>query len=417
MPRRAQDPLPPRDPPARLAPVFIWPTPEKSNLLFYVEQDGNLPANKGWKLGDRPWDRTNYPDHKLIHVTPQDKRGWSRWYYASDRVLEDDYNWEFTQADIGGTRFNAVRRSYLVPRVDFSPTSPAAGAAMPTDPVIDHPTGGLPLFPTSLTYVLAGRAQQRTGDDIFDGLFVVESRTYVRKVVMTDLGVDDLNGRSLWSTDTLYYATEVVTGVLTASGIFSAPTNTWWGLQADGTQRKGRQLSEYWYLVTTEQVVSGTFVGGVVDLGGFNTNDDYPWPAVLSEIEFMDWERRDGGVDIYPRYTYDPDDYRGPCHTEVERSWSKNPQTIPAVSPMLPSPVIYGSPYFPLKIRSCLHWDVEAHCDIGSEDPIYSENYGSSRTTPATNYVTWPTSLVGYDDQRPFRGGYLRVRKTVFAPS
>jgi len=209
----------------------------------------------------------------------------------------------------------------------------------------------------------------------------------------------------------------VVTGGTTAAALFADDTDAYWGLQADGTSRSGKQLSDTWYLVTDETVVAGTFVGGVVDLGSFTTNDDYHWPAVLSEVEFLDWERRDGGVDIYPRYTFDPDSYSGPCHTTVHRSWSKEPQAVPKADQMLPTPVPYGAPYFRLAIPSCLHWAVDAQCDIGNNDPIYSLNSGSLRTTPATNHVTWPSQLTAYDDQRPFRGGFFRVRKIVSAPS
>jgi len=406
MPRKSQDPNLPRAEPSGLHPKFIWPTPEKKNTLFFLRMDGSLPRNKEWFLGSEHPDQETYPDHKLIHVTPEDSDGKSRWYYANDRVLQDDYNWEFVQADIGGTKFDGVRRSYLTPRADFDPLTPAAGAAMPRDPDDLFASG----------YVMSGRREHRTGDDIFDGLYVVETRDYVLKVTVRDLGVDDLNGKALTAADTLYYATEVVTGGTTVEDLFLAPTNTYWGLQSNGTKRSGRQLSASWYMITTEQVVAGTFLGGVVSIDTFTTNDNFHWPAVLSEIEFMDWVRRDGGTDIYPRYEFAPDSYTGPCLTTITRTWSVSPQVIPAVVPMLPSPIIYTSPYFRLAVPSCLHWAVDAQCDIGSEDPIYTLNSGSLRTTPATNYLTWPPTIVGYDDQVPFRGGFLRIKKVITAP-
>ena len=394
-----------------IRPTSIWPTPEgRSNLVFWVEKDMTLPKHQAWVLGTAHKNKKEYPDHKLIHVTPEDQDKISRWYYASDRVSEDNYNFEHTAANIGGQTFDAVRRSYLTLRSSYSESVPAAGAAMPVGPSAKFPVG----------YVLSGRTQQRTGDDTFDGLYVVEYRDYVKKVSIAEIGVDDLNGGALSSSDTLYYATEVVTGALTATALFAAPTNAYWGLQADGTKRSGKQLSEDWYLITSQDVVSGTFVGGVVllDPGGeYTTNDDHYWPPVLLELEFMDWERRDGGTDIYPRYEFEPDVYQGPCKTTVERSWSRNPQTIPAVVPMMPTPIPYGSPFFRLAVPSCLHWAVDAQCDIGSNDPIYSLNSGSLRTVDETNHVVWPGSIIGYDDQVPFRGGFLRVKKTIAAPS
>ena len=84
---------------------------------------------------------------------------------------------------------------------------------------------------------------------------------------------------------------------------------------------------------------------------------------------------------------------------------------------MLSSPVTYGSPFFRLTIPACLHWAVDAQCDIGTEDPIYSQNVGSTRTTEATNHVTWPSSIISYDDQATYKGGFLRIRKTMDAPA
>ncbi len=400
------DPPKPRNPAAANTPRFLWPTPAKANLVFWVEKEGRQAANKLWTLGEAWPDAVTYPDHKLIYVSPQDETGWSRWFYASDRVTEDDYNWEFTQANIGGQTFDAVRRSYLVPRTSWAEATPAAGAAMPRDPSNKFPEG----------YVLSGRRQQRTGDDMFDGLYVVEVRDYVKKVDITSLGVDDLNGKVRTSTDTLYYATETVSGGKDAATIFADPTDTFWGLQDDGTQNSGKQLSEDWYLVTNEVVVAGTFAGGVVSVDSYTTNERYYWPPVLANWEFMDWERRDGGVDIYPRYDFERDGYNGPTKVVITRTWSKTAQTPAEINPMLPTPVTYSCPFFRLAIPACLHNSVSPQCDIGSNDPIYGLNFGSTRTVVRTNYLVWPDTITGVDSQVPFRGGFLRTAKVYHKP-
>lgn len=98
----------PRTPAPHINPIFLWPTPERRDLLFYVERDGKLPANKTWAFGDPFWDPLTYPDHKLVYVSPQDAEERSRWYYASDRINEDAYNWEITGDEL--------IRTYLVPR-------------------------------------------------------------------------------------------------------------------------------------------------------------------------------------------------------------------------------------------------------------------------------------------------------------
>ena len=81
-----------RTPPAD-HPVFIWPTPEEQDLLFYVERDGRLPKYQSWTYGTAHDDATAYPNHKLVHVSPQDGKNWTRWYYAADKagivILQD----------------------------------------------------------------------------------------------------------------------------------------------------------------------------------------------------------------------------------------------------------------------------------------------------------------------------------------
>ena len=107
--------------------------------------------------------------------------------------------------------------------------------------------------------------------------------------------------------------------------LVSDPTGDYWGLQADGTIRTFRALSCEWYRFDTEQVIAGTIAGDVIGISEYETSIDYYWPPVFKLVEFMDWERRDGGVDIRPRVEFDPEDYRGPCKAIISTSWSKTP--------------------------------------------------------------------------------------------
>lgn len=84
---------------------------------------------------------------------------------------------------------------------------------------------------------------------------------------------------------------------------------------------------------------------------------------------------------------------------------------------MLPTRIYYSSPFFSLNIPECLHGAQSIVCDIGNSDPVYDQNSGSARTFAATNYTTWPANIVAYDDQEPFRGGFLRTTKTIYKPS
>ena len=68
----------PRTPAPQIDPVFLWPTPDKTDYLFFVERNGDLPANQQWSFGDPFPDRLKYPNHKLVFVAPQTVDKWSK---------------------------------------------------------------------------------------------------------------------------------------------------------------------------------------------------------------------------------------------------------------------------------------------------------------------------------------------------
>lgn len=334
-------------------------------------------------------------------------------YFAAPREDQDLYNWEVTQADIGGTKFDAIARSYVIPRSDYSMSTPAMGSAMP-----DIPVGQ---FSSSSTYILAVKGQQRVEKE-FDSHFVVENRVYVRKSTITQLGVDSLNGEPLSSTSTIYHKNEIVTGSLTAAQLFQLPDNAYWGLQATGYQVSGRQISSEFYEIISEKVVGGVFSSGQVEVGVYTSNDNYYWPPVLDTIEFMDWVLKGGGVRIFPRLEFKPEGYQGPTLMTITRAWKSTPFTIPVVAQMQPRRIYYACPFYTLNVPECLHESIVCQCDIGSGDPEYDLNSGSSRTydettlSDGTPCTSWPATLTVYDDQEPFRGGYLRTTRVATAP-
>ena len=245
----AKDTPAPRSPAPAVDPVFIWPTPLFADTLFYIEQNGDLPKNKTWAMGDPPANTAYYYTHKLVHVSPQTADKWSRWYYTRDRSNEDSYNFEFTSADMGGRRYDAVKRTYLTPRTSFDPDTPALGAAMPNTP------SGMFAY---ASYVLAGVTEARTGDEIFDGLYVMEQRTYILRVPILAVVPDKMLGSLSFEQTNLYYKGESVAdkasptpGTAAIETYFDGTNDDFFGPQADGTTQRGEQISDNWYAVTT----------------------------------------------------------------------------------------------------------------------------------------------------------------------
>jgi len=166
-----EDPQPPRSPAPSIDPVFTWPTPGNEDFLFYVERNGDLPVNKDWKYGDPYRGRGQFPDHKLVYVSPQSGDKWSRWFYASDRINQEEYNYEFTG--------DQLSRNFLVQRAKYyARTAAAAAAAVPT--IIDEFTRPVVGTPDTrfADFVYAEDTLSRTETEL-DSIFVIVRQNYL----------------------------------------------------------------------------------------------------------------------------------------------------------------------------------------------------------------------------------------------
>lgn len=158
----------PRSPAPQIDPVFIWPTPERQDLLFWVEKNADLPKNKTWAFGDAYPDAVRYPNHKLIYVEPQTPSKWSKWYYASDRINEDNYNWEINSGD-------ELIRTYLVPRAKYRQR--AAGSAGLLSGEFTYPPVGT-ADSAFANYGFADDTQVRA-DSQLDSIYVIIRRRFL----------------------------------------------------------------------------------------------------------------------------------------------------------------------------------------------------------------------------------------------
>jgi len=389
--------------------VLDFVTPDVGDLLFYEIVEGFRSAAP--EYGTPHPDTVRWPHHIFVFAAPADEGGSGyRYYYAARREEQDRYNFEFSESSLGGSAFDTITRTYINLRSEFDPygqDAPKAGDSMPAVP--DARFGG--------DFVFLDREQARINDQRLDSMFVLERRKYIRRVTTRSIGTDSVNGKPLTEDVFAYYGTEEVPGTnLTMAGLMADPGNAFWGLRADGTEASGRRLSDNWYEVSIKQVVGGTLVDGVLVVQSFQSNSSHYWPPVLETFELLDWQRRDGGTDVYPAIRFNPEGYNGPCLTQITRTWSPSPFTVSAVEPMQPTRIYYGSPFYSLNISECLHGDIVAQCDIGNTDPVYGQNVGSGRLFPATNFTEWPESIIADDDQEPFRGGYMRTVRTVFPP-
>jgi hypothetical protein len=408
--------------------VLTFLSPNVGDVLFYETKEGhrtNPPA-----YGTAHPDTTNWPNHKLAFIRQAEEGGAIyHWFYVADRATQNPYNWEFTKADIGGTKFDAVKRTYVTLRSAFTPATPAMGAAMPNTPT-DLFTG---------SYVLAQRQQVRIGDKELDSLFVVDEQVYVKRCTLSVVQDDDETESVLKTESNLYYASEVVpdSGGATATALFADLTLSFWGTSATGVQREGRRISCEWYEITTRQLIppntptaiTGTAITAI-PIRSYGTTNDFTWPAVFrvasgdlsagNSIVFKAIPIKGGGYDnIIPRVQFSLPAYRGPTKMTVSEWWSSTALTqsnLPSIEIMLPKEVLHQGANFNLRMEPTLHGAFSLTDTIGSNDPRFeADNY--SESYPATNYTDWPESLRVDVDQVPFRGGYRIRVVTAHRPS
>lgn len=325
-------------------------------------------------------------------------------------------NWEWSEINTAIGALKGVARTYIYLTSEFSETSPALASAMPIYSGTTVPAGAVTgQFTNEDGYILFSRDVVSSGTQL-EPIYRVERCQYIKRKIVTSIGVDAANGNPLYATVELRHRDEIQSGSTTYGQLLASPSSSYWGLQTNGTQRTARPATDEWIEITTEQVVSGTFSGGIVAVQNYNTTRNFYWPPVLNALRFLAWPRRDGGVETYPNHDYSKPGYNGPCKAVITRTWSKTPQAIDPPEQMLPTPIHYSSPYFNVNLPECLHAAVTCVCDIGTADPVYVFGDGSSVTTPRTNFLTWPDTILDADTQEPYRGGYLRTRIVIHKP-
>lgn len=412
--------------------VSVFPTPDIRDLLFYERVDSKLPQ---WSVtpayGDPHPDSLKYPNHKLCYVRPATEggdNGWQDWFYAAPRDDQDNYNYSFSQADIGGTQFDAIVRTYVVLRTDFTDYSVAAGDA----------DSALPSGVFSGSYILAEQTMKRIDDRELDSIFVTWQLTFVKRCTQKIARYDEDSRASLSASSFLYYATEPVPGTtpsLTAAALFDDTTNSFWGLDSSGVVREGKQLSCNWYQITETETIAQRIPTAIPGAGGasgiplrtYLTMVDFYWPATLvvptstgpTDIILKAITRKSKSGTYtrnYPRVQFATPPYRGACEAMVQEWWVRTPLTnLPPITRLKPKEIDYTGANYSIRIEPTLHKSIAFTDTIGSSDPefvaaAYGESFG------ATDPDERPSSVLAQVEQTPFRGGYRVTLTTVYAP-
>jgi hypothetical protein len=385
--------------------VVSFPTPNVNDILFFESVDAERVGTDIPEYGTKHPDYKKWPDHRLVHVESSDdqRQGrYYRYYYAADQLNQDNENWSFSKADIGGTKFDAVTRNYVVRRSEFNPETLAMGAEMP-----DVPVGK---FPHELIepYVLAEHKQVPLNDKVLNGLYVIEQRVYVKKVPLIRLDFDEYFQTTNKTSQTLYYKTEVPNGLgVTTIEQAAKLGSVYWGMHS-GTVRTVQQLSDNWYVVTEQEVVkSGSL--------SYITVINYEFPPVLDTVYFDEWTMKSGGERTYPRIAYTKGAYKGPCKALIQIQWSANlPTPADTSSKPQPKPFMLQTPLFSFSLPPTLHTAQNFGVYVGTEDETWEQTDGNF-PMDATNVTQWQTHVAS-SEVKPFRGGWILETITVYPP-
>ncbi len=413
--------------------VLSFVSPKVADLLFFETVDAQKVGKTPPVYGTPHPDTKNFKDHKLCFVKQADPNGLMyEYYYAAERASQDDYNFEYAQADLGGNKYDTVVRTYVTLRSDFNDTTdaknPKAGDTMPDVPANQF----------DQAYVLLTRRQRKIGQQELDSLFVVEQRTYFFPVDIVSQALDQATGGVLETKVSLFYRKQDYNYGTGIEAIETAADNPQrWGLNTSGVNKEVQQLSEDWFQVTARDVIpssSATSVQSSKLVRSYYTNRNFTWPSVVDSLEFTSIEAKNGSTktSVVVRNKDKKDGFSGPTKMQVLQYWRLNAFTESELNsetefkinsniyPFRTSSATYSGAQFGVSVRNVLTEAITLTDFIGTGHPVLKlGEYGFPKPwCRASTPTDWPSSaFVVSADQRPFRGGYLLEVVKVSPPA
>jgi len=402
---------------------FVREQPDAASPLDVTNNPRVYKAHPSY--GTAHPDTENFPKHKLCHVKQADTEGlFFEYYYAAERHHQDNYNFEFSQADLGGNQYDTVVRTYVNLRSDFvdTDTEYQAGDAMPDIPAAQFED----------TYILMTRQQKRIGDAELDGLFVVEQRVYFKYEDKVSFNTDSEFNDELKTTEILAHIGK--TNVPTKSGdvTWSAAEvidRTNWGIKvvADTAADDGaynyevQRLSNDWWQIIEQQIVGENLIDGI----SYNTNRAYSYPAELIGFRFTLISRRDGTQENSVT-ALEKDAFSGPILMTVNRQWyplasDANPIVSAfKIDTYKPRSGSYSGALYSLSYSNVLTRPFTLIDTVGTGHPTYlmgayAGDFFEQGSTPVAQPASGSTVNVAATSQQ-FRGGYLVETVTGVIP-
>lgn len=417
--------------------VLTFVSPNVQDLLFYETVDKQRVGKTPPVYGSAHPNTSKFPNHKLVFVKQFDAEGQLyQYYYAASRASQDEYNFEYSQASLGQSKFNTVVRTYVTPRSDFKEddASLEAGDAMPTEPSSANFTGK--------GYILMSRQQKRLSDPELDGYFIVEQRVFFVREDIETLRWDEMSSSNLKATVSYFALGETPSGGGSPiQTLISDADNSYWSTTIEfrnsspprtavAFYKEGRQVSTDWFEVVKTETIAGSTTSSAINssttlvIEELDTSINFTFPPVLQSISSVAWEKHDGQVQHNPEYHMNPEGYSGPCRAVIKKEYKITEFDLDVPKAMQPQSFAFSTPYINIRIPACLINGPALGGDIGfttgTTDPVYKyTSYVKTlpKTDPPNLDAIVETGLRVRVTQQKARGGYIKETTTVFPPS
>lgn len=188
-------------------------------------------------------------------------------------------------------------------------------------------------------------------------------------------------------------------------------TATGANLTDNGTYTEVQALNSQWAIKTTRKATAE-----INTVRSWNDVENYYWPAVLTSWSFANILNRSDIIDQVIFHHQMIDDYNGPCDVLYQESWTKTAPAAESTTRMIPTAIRLALVFASYSIPPCLHGAYTVTEASGTNHPRYP-SFTNSVTFPATNFTTRPASVIGSVSTRPYRGGYLKRKMTVYRPN
>lgn len=152
--------------------VKTYPSPNVGDLIFFEYVDSNIAIHQRPEYGTLHRNQALFPGYKLVLIDAADDSGRQKWFYAADRIEQEEHNWQVSYPYAGITTAPRFSCTFIIPRDSYSPL--AKGSAHPLDDGDETPDAFVRFKDAKLVF----ETQVSVGFKEIDSLYIGVQRVY-----------------------------------------------------------------------------------------------------------------------------------------------------------------------------------------------------------------------------------------------